>query len=107
LQEEQWAVAFQSRFGRAEWLQPYTSELLAAWAQSWVKSVDVICPGFAADCLETLEEIALENRQVFLDSRRQTLSLYPGPERCSNPHRHADPTDRPPRGRLAGIRSRP
>jgi ferrochelatase len=66
LQEDQWAVAFQSRFGRAEWLQPYTSELLAAWARAGIKRVDVICPGFAADCLETLEEIALENRAVFL-----------------------------------------
>ncbi|MFO1371589.1 MAG: ferrochelatase [Candidatus Competibacteraceae bacterium] len=66
LQPAQWAVAFQSRFGRAEWLQPYTSALLAEWAQSGVKSVDVVCPGFAADCLETLEEIAIENRQVFL-----------------------------------------
>ncbi len=66
LQEDQWAVAFQSRFGRAEWLQPYTSELLAAWARAGVKRADVVCPGFAADCLETLEEIALENREVFL-----------------------------------------
>ena len=62
----QWAVSFQSRFGRAEWLQPYTSQLLRAWAEAGVRNVDVICPGFAADCLETLEEIALENRQVFL-----------------------------------------
>ncbi len=66
LQADQWAVAFQSRFGRAEWLQPYTSALLAGWAKSGVKSVDVVCPGFAADCLETLEEIALENREAFL-----------------------------------------
>jgi ferrochelatase len=66
LQPEQWAVAFQSRFGRAEWLQPYTNVLLATWARAGVKSVDVACPGFAADCLETLEEIAIENRRVFL-----------------------------------------
>lgn len=68
LPADQWAVAFQSRFGRAEWLKPYTSVLLADWARAGVKSVDVVCPGFAADCLETLEEIALENRQVFLDA---------------------------------------
>jgi len=61
-----WAVAFQSRFGRAEWLQPYTSVVLADWARSGIKKVDVVCPGFAADCLETLEEIAIENQQVFL-----------------------------------------
>lgn len=68
LQPDRWAVAFQSRFGRTEWLQPYTSTLLADWARAGVRSVDVICPGFAADCLETLEEIALENRQIFLDA---------------------------------------
>ncbi len=68
LSADQWAVAFQSRFGRAEWLKPYTSVLLTDWARAGVKSVDVVCPGFAADCLETLEEIALENRQVFLDA---------------------------------------
>ena len=66
LQPDQWAVAFQSRFGRAEWLQPYASVLLAEWAKAGIGSVDVACPGFAADCLETLEEIAIENRQVFL-----------------------------------------
>jgi protoporphyrin/coproporphyrin ferrochelatase len=61
-----WSVSFQSRFGRARWLQPYTSEVLAALPKRGVNSVSVICPGFAADCLETLEEIAMENRDVFL-----------------------------------------
>jgi protoporphyrin/coproporphyrin ferrochelatase len=61
-----WSVSFQSRFGRARWLQPYTSEVLAALPQRGVDSVSVICPGFAADCLETLEEIGMENRDVFL-----------------------------------------
>jgi ferrochelatase len=59
-------VAFQSRFGREPWLQPYTDATLRALGQSGVASVDVACPGFAADCLETLEEIALLNRDVFL-----------------------------------------
>ena len=77
LQPDQWAVAFQSRFGRAEWLQPYTSVLLAHWAKAGVKSVDVVCPGFAADCLETLEEIALENRQVFLDAGGEHYRYLP------------------------------
>jgi ferrochelatase len=77
LQPDQWAVAFQSRFGRAEWLQPYTSVLLADWARAGVRSVDVICPGFAADCLETLEEIALENRQVFLDAGGERYRYLP------------------------------
>ena len=61
-----WSVSFQSRFGRARWLQPYTSEVLAAMPARGVKTVSVICPGFAADCLETLEEIGMENRDVFL-----------------------------------------
>ncbi|HEV7606187.1 MAG TPA: ferrochelatase [Steroidobacteraceae bacterium] len=61
-----WSVSFQSRFGKARWLQPYTSEVLAALPKRGVKSVSVICPGFAADCLETLEEIGMENRDVFL-----------------------------------------
>jgi len=65
----QWAVAFQSRFGRAEWLQPYTSALLTDWAKAGIKTVDVVCPGFAADCLETLEEIAVENRLTFMPSK--------------------------------------
>ncbi|HEY6124373.1 MAG TPA: ferrochelatase [Steroidobacteraceae bacterium] len=66
LSDEAWSVSFQSRFGRARWLQPYTSEVLAAFPQRGVKSVSVICPGFVADCLETLEEIGMENRDVFL-----------------------------------------
>lgn len=62
----EWSVSFQSRFGRARWLQPYTSEVLAAMPARGLKTVSVICPGFAADCLETLEEIGMENRDVFL-----------------------------------------
>ncbi len=60
-----WSVSFQSRFGRARWLQPYTSEVLADLPKRGITSVSVICPGFAADCLETLEEIGIENRDVF------------------------------------------
>jgi ferrochelatase len=66
LMDGEWSVSFQSRFGRARWLQPYTSEVLAAMPARGHKSVSVICPGFAADCLETLEEIGMENRDVFL-----------------------------------------
>ena len=61
-------IAFQSRFGREEWLQPYTDELLREWAAQGVSSVQVMCPGFAADCLETLEEIGMQYRRLFLDS---------------------------------------
>lgn len=66
LADDRWQVSFQSRFGRAEWLKPYTSETLAAWGRQGINRVDVACPGFSADCLETLEEIAIENRDVFL-----------------------------------------
>lgn len=68
LTKEQYTVTFQSRFGKAKWLQPYTAPTLKALAQSGVKRVDVICPGFTGDCLETLEEIAIEARQAFLQA---------------------------------------
>ena len=66
LNDDDWQVSFQSRFGRAEWLKPYTSETLEQWAKAGIDQVDVICPGFAADCLETLEEIEQENRELFM-----------------------------------------
>lgn len=66
LQPDQVRVTFQSRFGKAEWLQPYTEPTLQHLAASGTKRVDVVCPGFPADCLETLEEIAQEAREAFL-----------------------------------------
>jgi protoporphyrin/coproporphyrin ferrochelatase len=66
LRPEQYVVAFQSRFGRGEWLKPYTRETLASLAKEGMRRVDVACPGFVSDCLETLEEIALEGRSAFL-----------------------------------------
>jgi protoporphyrin/coproporphyrin ferrochelatase len=68
LQPEQVLVTFQSRFGKAKWLEPYTEPTLVKLAQSGVKRVDVMCPGFVADCLETLEEIAQEAREAFLEA---------------------------------------
>jgi protoporphyrin/coproporphyrin ferrochelatase len=65
LAADAWSVSFQSRFGRARWLQPYTSEVLAGMPARGITSVSVICPGFSADCLETLEEIGIENRDTF------------------------------------------
>ena len=65
LAAEQWQISFQSRLGRAQWLQPYTAEVLKEWGAAKLPSVDVICPAFAADCLETLEEIDEENRGIF------------------------------------------
>ncbi len=67
LGSDQWAVSFQSRFGKQTWLQPYTSETLESMAKNGLKEIDVICPGFAVDCLETLEEIQMENRNVFIE----------------------------------------
>ena len=66
LKPEQWTVTFQSRFGKARWLEPYTEPALRALAAQGVGRVDLVCPGFAADCLETLEEIAIEARAAFL-----------------------------------------
>jgi ferrochelatase len=61
-------TSFQSRFGPEPWLQPYTDVTLREWGRSGVRHVDVVCPGFSADCLETLEEIEVQNRRFFLDS---------------------------------------
>ena len=72
-----WAVAFQSRFGPRRWLQPYTDQLLAAWARDGIRHTQVLCPGFAADCLETLEEIALQNRQAYLRAGGGEFSYVP------------------------------
>jgi ferrochelatase len=77
LAAQEWSVSFQSRFGRDRWLQPYTSEVLAAMPARGVKSVSVMCPGFAADCLETLEEIGMENRDVFLQAGGETYRYIP------------------------------
>ncbi len=77
LDESQWRISFQSRFGREEWLQPYTDETLKQLASVGVKSVDVICPGFSADCLETLEEIAEENKGYFIEAGGESLNYIP------------------------------
>jgi ferrochelatase len=65
LREGEWSVSFQSRFGPAGWLQPATRDVLAAMPARGVREVTVVCPGFAVDCLETLEEIDIENRGTF------------------------------------------
>ncbi len=68
LTPEQYRVCFQSRFGRAEWLKPYTAVTLAELGRAGTRRVDVICPGFVADCLETLEEVAMEGKATFLNA---------------------------------------
>ncbi|WP_395701848.1 ferrochelatase [Aquabacterium sp.] len=77
LPEEDCIVSFQSRLGRAQWLQPYTEPTLRALAQQGVDHIDVVCPGFAADNLETLEEIAIEGRDAFLQAGGRRFSYIP------------------------------
>jgi len=68
LPKGRWHLTFQSRVGTKEWLRPYTDEVLKEWGAAGVNRVQVLCPGFSADCLETLEEIAVENRDYFLQA---------------------------------------
>lgn len=75
--DDQVVVTFQSRFGRARWLEPYTEPTLRALAAQGVASVDVMCPGFAADCLETLEEIAQEARDAFIQAGGRRFNYVP------------------------------
>ena len=77
LADSHWQIAFQSRFGRAEWIKPYTASTLADYGRQGVRRVDVICPGFAADCLETLEEIGIEGRKIFLGAGGGEFHLLP------------------------------
>lgn len=77
LTDEQWLVTYQSRFGDEEWLQPYTDETLETLPSQGVKKIAVICAGFSADCLETLEEIAEENKENFLNAGGQSYRYIP------------------------------
>ena len=77
LQPEEWQVVFQSRFGREEWLQPYCDETLKTLPDNNTKSVDMVCPGFSADCLETLEEVAMQNRDIFLSAGGEQYAYIP------------------------------
>jgi ferrochelatase len=77
LAQDHYSLSFQSRLGRAKWLQPYTDATLKALAQRGVKHLQVICPGFVADCLETLEEIAIEGRDSFIAAGGKTFEYIP------------------------------
>ncbi len=77
LAPEQYVVTFQSRFGKAEWLQPYTAPTLQQLAKEGTRRVDVVCPGFTSDCLETLEEIAMEAKQDFLSAGGKEFHYIP------------------------------
>jgi len=77
LKEDEWTATFQSRVGREEWLRPYTDETLLKYAQQGPKRITALCPGFATDCLETLEEIAIRNRQDFLQAGGEVFDYVP------------------------------
>jgi len=77
LATDNYQVCFQSRFGRAQWLQPYTAPTLKALGQQGVQRVDVICPGFPSDCLETLEEIAIEGKKEFIQAGGKDCQYIP------------------------------
>lgn len=77
LEDNQWELAFQSRFGAAEWLKPYVAERLTALPAEGVKHLTVVCPGFAVDCLETLEEIAMEGRDDFIAAGGEQFDYVP------------------------------
>ena len=77
LAEDEWAISFQSRFGKQEWVKPYTDALLAEWAAQGVKSVQIMSPAFSADCLETLEELAIQNAELFLSQGGERYQYIP------------------------------
>lgn len=77
LKDKQWRLTFQSRFGKAEWLKPYTDKTLMELPKEGIKSIDVMCPGFPSDCLETLEEINMENREYFLEAGGDSYHYIP------------------------------
>lgn len=77
LNDGEWVLVFQSRFGKAEWLKPYCVDILKKLPGQGIKKVDVVCPGFAVDCLETLEEIAMENKSIFIEAGGEHYNYIP------------------------------
>ncbi len=77
LKDGEWQTTFQSRVGREKWLKPYTDETLRALPAKGIKKIDIICPGFSADCLETLEEIAMTNREEFMNAGGKEYRYIP------------------------------
>jgi ferrochelatase len=77
LAEGEWETTFQSRFGRTAWIEPYTAATVAGYGRQGIRKVDVVCPGFVADCLETLEEIGIEVRKTFLEAGGHEFHLLP------------------------------
>jgi len=77
LEADEWMLTFQSRVGGKEWLRPYTDKTLQSLAQSGTRSVQILCPGFSVDCLETLEEIQVENRDYFIEAGGERYEYIP------------------------------
>ena len=77
LKDDEYIISFQSVFGKEEWIKPYTDATLKSLGDSGISHVQVICPGFSADCLETIEEIDEENREYFLKSGGKSFSYIP------------------------------
>jgi ferrochelatase len=77
LDDDEWILSFQSRVGREEWLRPYTDETVERLGKEGVDRLDVVCPGFSTDCLETLEEIAMQNAEIFEEAGGKSLRYIP------------------------------
>ena len=77
LNDDEWILSFQSRVGRDEWLTPYTDETVASLGKQGIGRLDVVCPGFSTDCLETLEEIAMQNAELLIESGGESLHYIP------------------------------
>jgi ferrochelatase len=88
LSDGEWSIAFQSRLGPAAWLQPYCDQTLREMPTKGIKHVTVFCPGFAADCLETLEEIAMQNKEIFFAAGGESFHYIPALN-ASTTHIHA------------------
>ena len=77
LADADWEISFQSRVGREDWLEPYTEEIVRALGEQKLSRIDVVCPGFSTDCLETLEEIAMQNRDFFTAAGGESFHYIP------------------------------
>jgi ferrochelatase len=77
LEQSDWSISYQSRFGKQSWIQPYTSDALKGLVDRGIKAVDIVCPGFSADCLETLDEIQVEYRHEFLQLGGEAFDYIP------------------------------
>ncbi len=84
---DRWLTTFQSRFGFDPWLQPYTDKTVERLAKEGIKRLALVAPGFSADCLETLEELEVENRHIFEDNGGEKFAYLPAPQRQRGRHR--------------------